>query len=245
MIIYKITNRVNGKVYIGQTKNSLQWRWRKHCMPSEKCTCLVRAIQKYGKENFTVEQIDTASDRDELNAKEIYWIQHYDCIAPNGYNLKSGGNENLIYSEETRRRISQANIGKKPSVETRRKISEANKGKKLSEETKRRMSESRTGRVVSTETRAKISQSLMGHSFTDETRRKMSEAQKKRVITDETRKKMSESSNRKRKVLCVETGEIFDSIAKASEKYKASDTHISCVCRGKRKTAGGYHWRYA
>lgn len=245
MIIYKITNRINGKVYIGQTIKSLAHRWRQHCMPSEKCTCLVRAIQKYGKENFTVEQIDVASDPDELNEKEKYWIAEYDCMAPKGYNLKSGGNENIVYSDETRRRISEANTGKKASAETREKLSKAFKGRKLSEETIAKMSASRKGRARSAETRAKISQSLMGHSFTDETRQKMSEAQKRRVITDETRLKMSQSSTRKRNVICVETGEVFDSIAKASEKYKASDTHISCVCRGKRKTAGGYHWRYA
>ena len=71
MIVYKVTNRINGKVYVGQTTRPLIVRWRQHTAPSvTKCLALHRAIMKYGRENFTVEQIDVASNRDELNKKE-------------------------------------------------------------------------------------------------------------------------------------------------------------------------------
>ena len=93
MLIYKITNRINGKVYIGQTTRPLTVRWKQHCNPANtNCIALHRAIQKYGKENFTVEQIDVACDIDELNEKEIYWIKFYDSVnSEKGYNLKVGG----------------------------------------------------------------------------------------------------------------------------------------------------------
>jgi len=94
MIIYKVTNRINGKVYIGQTKQSLQKRWSNHCCKNSHCSILHSAIEKYGAENFTVEQIDVAATKDELDKKEIFWISHYNSIAPNGYNISSGGNGN-------------------------------------------------------------------------------------------------------------------------------------------------------
>lgn len=130
MIIYKITNRLNGKVYIGQTTMSLTKRWRDHCSPSNsRCRLLHRAIQKYGKENFSVEQIDVACDRDELDKKEIYWIQYYDSTNNDkGYNLQSGGTHHEI-SDETRLKMSISQKGKTLSEETRLKVRNARLGK--------------------------------------------------------------------------------------------------------------------
>ncbi len=103
MIIYKVTNIINGKIYIGQTKQSLIRRWHSHCGKHSHCSILHNAIKKYGAENFTVEQIDVACSKEELDKKEIRWIAFYDCIAPKGYNISSGGNGNRGYkpSEET------------------------------------------------------------------------------------------------------------------------------------------------
>lgn len=140
MIVYKITNNVNGKIYIGQTTRSLENRWRQH-RHHPGCRILHKAIKKYGAENFTVEQIDAAANIDELNQKEKLWIQHYDCIAPNGYNLKSGGNR-PTYSEASRQRMSRNHAdmsgennpryGVRLSDDTRKKISDSHKGKSLS-----------------------------------------------------------------------------------------------------------------
>jgi len=95
VIIYKVTNRINGKVYIGQTKNSLEERWKRHCADSvcwwkEGRGKLQRAIHACGRENFTVEQIDVAADKEEANAKEVYWIAQYGSVE-NGYNSSLGG----------------------------------------------------------------------------------------------------------------------------------------------------------
>lgn len=82
---------VNGKQYVGQTSRTLEQRWREHCSKSSQCTYLHHAIKKYGKENFKVEQIDIALDQEELDYKESQYIKCYNTLAPNGYNLDTGG----------------------------------------------------------------------------------------------------------------------------------------------------------
>lgn len=91
--IYKITNQINGKVYIGQSVN-IKERWRRHRTAVNENTNLplYRAIQKYGLENFTFEVIEECLKK-ELDEKEIYWIKYYNSINPErGYNLSLGGN---------------------------------------------------------------------------------------------------------------------------------------------------------
>ena len=99
MFIYKITNKINNKVYIGQTIRLIEQRFQRHVSDAINNildTHLARAIRKYGQENFYIEQIDTAKTQDELNIKEQYWIRFYNSIN-DGYNetdaiYKSGGN---------------------------------------------------------------------------------------------------------------------------------------------------------
>ena len=90
--IYKITNAVNGKVYIGQTKDSLHRRFQGHCWKSSGCIKLKHAIQKYGKENFYIEEIDHAESVAEVNHKEVFWIDYYKSQNNKyGYNILQGG----------------------------------------------------------------------------------------------------------------------------------------------------------
>ena len=79
MIIYKATNKINGKVYIGQTEKTLEHRKEVHHRDSERMdTYFYRAIRKYGWENFEWEVIDdSATTREELNALEQYYIAKY------------------------------------------------------------------------------------------------------------------------------------------------------------------------
>lgn len=85
MLIYKITNKINGKVYIGQTIRSLKKRFNEHC--NNKKSTISKAIQKYGKENFTIEEIDGANNQSELNYKEWLLIYKFNSLTPNGYNI--------------------------------------------------------------------------------------------------------------------------------------------------------------
>lgn len=105
MIIYKITNLLDGKVYVGQTARTLEARIDQHKRRS--ASAISKAIKKYGWENFKAEVIEECKTRDQLNEREIYWIKFYDCIAPKGYNLHPGG-RNHAMTEETRRRASEA-----------------------------------------------------------------------------------------------------------------------------------------
>ena len=244
MRIYKITNRINGKVYIGQTTRSIAIRWKQHCTPSKHCCRLIyRAIQKYGKENFTVEQIDHAHSRDELNSKEQYWIQFYDSMnREKGYNLTSGG-DHPVFSDETKVKISRALIGKVVSEETRAKLSKAHKGKVLSEETCKKLRELSKGRKHSEDTKAKIRCLLNGHIVSYETRVKMSNIRKGSKQSKETIAKRCEKT--RKPVICVETGEVFDCAKTAAKQNRLkSVTGISMCCRDVNKTSGGKHWRY-
>ena len=84
--IYKITNLVNGKTYIGETCTSIDNRFKRHFEKSSNCVKLKRAFAKYGIENFAVESIDHAQNQEEAFNKEAFWIKYYDSIE-NGYNI--------------------------------------------------------------------------------------------------------------------------------------------------------------
>jgi group I intron endonuclease len=94
MKIYKVTNKIDGKIYIGQTTQSITERWWQHChrSPSQPHRSYIyNAIQKDGVENFTIECIATVDNIDALNALEIHYIKTLDTLAPKGYNLHPGG----------------------------------------------------------------------------------------------------------------------------------------------------------
>lgn len=122
MIIYKITNKQNGKIYIGQTINSLQDRWKRHqndALNNIIDTHFARAIRYYGVDNFIPEIIDTATTQEELTKKEYYWINYYNATQ-DGYNenndgFKCGGNtyKNKTLEElaQIKEKIRQSKIG--------------------------------------------------------------------------------------------------------------------------------------
>lgn len=188
-IIYKYTNRINGKVYIGQTINeSVRKSSHKHC--NGKCY-FHNAIQKYGYDNFNYEIIERL-DEQLLDEREIYWISFYKSNNSSfGYNLTSGGegSRGRKLSEEHKQKLINSKKNKPTPEETRQRISEALKGRKHSEESKRKMSESKKGkpsklkgRPLSEETKRKISDTLRGRPLPEETKRKMSESHKKYII---------------------------------------------------------------
>lgn len=114
--IYKITNNVNGKVYIGQTIQTIKERFYQHC--ATKCSDSVlnmaihRAIKKYGKSNFTIEVIEEV-DKDFLNDREKFWIEYYNSYN-NGYNSTIGGQDSSTHCKEldTESIIKEYNSGK-------------------------------------------------------------------------------------------------------------------------------------
>ena len=120
MIIYKATNKINNKIYIGQTIHDLKIRRRQHenahLYPSSVGSrgIFSRAINKYGKENFKWEVIDRAESLEELNKKEEYWIEKCNSLKEGGwgYNIKRGG-DNHKHAERTKKLIGLAQVGEK------------------------------------------------------------------------------------------------------------------------------------
>ena len=106
-IIYKITNTINGKIYIGQTVCTLKKRWgehvsasKSHC-PTVSNSYFIRAIRKYSPDNFKHEIIEECPN-DMLDNREIYWIKFYDSTNPAvGYNICRGGNQGYFYDFDT------------------------------------------------------------------------------------------------------------------------------------------------
>lgn len=83
--IYKITNLINGKIYIGQSVH-IERRWQEHCQPSTK-SMISNAIKKYGKENFSFQIIEECPI-EKLNEKEAFYIKQFNSLSPNGYNIE-------------------------------------------------------------------------------------------------------------------------------------------------------------
>ena len=100
--IYKITNKLNDKVYIGKTLSTIEERWKIHIRDSRKDKIgnrpLYKAIKKYGVENFLIEKIEEC-DYKVLSEREIYWIKFYDSY-DSGYNATLGGDGKVLYNYE-------------------------------------------------------------------------------------------------------------------------------------------------
>lgn len=137
--IYKITNTINNKLYIGKTIKTIQERWNEHIKKAKEHPnrYLYDAINHYGIDNFTIEQIEEC-DNEILNEREIYWISYYNTyyLSDNskGYNMTLGGEggntwEANPHKEETSRKLSQALTGKHKSEECKQYLSALKKGK--------------------------------------------------------------------------------------------------------------------
>ena len=191
MIIYKITNNLNGKVYVGQTTRSLKARWDQHCRPSSgSLTAIKSAITKYGKQNFKIQPLEIAETIQQLEELEIYYIKYFNSMAPKGYNILAGGNVSNGITLEVRQKMSKSQTGKKRSAESIRKQAVSRTGQRLSQETRDKISISNKGQVRSPEIRANISKSHMGLispkkgiPLSDETKAKMSASKKGRPWT--------------------------------------------------------------
>ena len=108
-IIYLHRNKINNKVYIGQTKRTLAQRFRKDGKGYIKCTHFYRAIEKYGWDNFEhIVLEENITNLKEANEREKYWISYYNSTNKDkGYNCTTGGNEGSTWSEEAKKAQSE------------------------------------------------------------------------------------------------------------------------------------------
>ena len=196
-VIYLHKNKINGKVYIGQTIQNVEERW-KNGKAYKSCTRFNNAINKYGWDNFEhiiLEQGDW--DQKTLDEKEQYYINLYQAKNPKyGYNIKDGGNKGISPNA-----LSQALLWMEQHPEF---------GKARAQDMLKWQKE---------------------------------HPEEALAMRMENVKKASEA--RKRKVLCIETNQIFESASDAARKVpKTTQSKICMACRGQRKTCGGFHWRY-
>ena len=157
MIIYKITNKVNGMAYIGQTRQNLNARFSSHkskAKNSDSKSLLHIAMREYGYDSFTAEVLEVVHDENMLNDREIYWIKKEHSLQPNGYNTTKGGeikNCHFSHSEKTKRKMSEKKKGMFA------KENNPFYGHNHSEQTKKTMRERAKHRIVTDEWRANIS----------------------------------------------------------------------------------------
>jgi group I intron endonuclease len=173
MICYQITNLINDKRYIGYTTRSIEERWYRHIANSKvRKTALYLAINKYGVDNFIIEEIAFAKTVEDVKLLEIDLIAQEQTLVPNGYNMTIGGDggfneehmQKLIalhtgsqHTKEHRKKISQSMTGKKRPKLTGKFTYNGNPffGKKHSAETKAKMRESRL-KYLQTKTQAQV-----------------------------------------------------------------------------------------
>lgn len=162
MIIYRCTNKINGKVYIGQTTKTLKHRVRMHVNSANAGSLILLhcAIRKYGLHNFDIVQIQTADSLQDLNALEIKFISFYDCLSPKGYNLKAGGNNHEWHPEmrEKARKAALRRIENDGGAQLKAVLAKGrealkgkppwNIGKKATEEAKRNQSLAHKGQIA-------------------------------------------------------------------------------------------------
>lgn len=176
--LYKTTNLINGKIYIGVHKET-EWPNIDDYLGSG--FLIIKAIKKHGNENFKRKILCISNNSEYIYYLESQYVTATFINEQNNYNACGGGYGASTHSETTKLKISESHKGKTHSDETKRKVSEARKGKTHSDETKLKIGTKHKGKIVSDETRKKMSAARKGkngNQHTVETRKKMSDAKK-------------------------------------------------------------------
>lgn len=244
--VYVHINKVNGKMYVGQTCKKPEYRWQ-NGKGYAHCACFYNAIQKYGWDRFDHEIIASNLTYNEADNFEKILIQQLKTTDSRyGYNLDSGGYGGRTHSDETKRKISESGKGKHSGE------SHYCFGKSLSEETKRKISESTSG----------INNPMYGKKHSDETRKKISELAKHRLknkenhpnynkhLSEETKAKISSSNkgNSAKTTYQYDSNghlvNVWESAAEVERILALDRSNINKCCRGKIKMAYGFVWKY-
>lgn len=234
MIIYKTTNKINGKIYIGKdTHNDPNY--------FGSGVSLTMAIKKYGKEHFVKEVIESCSTLEELNKREQFWINKFNSTNKKiGYNLTEGGeggNTRKFYTK-TQKELYIEKMSK--SMKTSEKynqfvekvsgVARPKHSEKLKElYASGKMKSWNIGKITPEDVRLKISNSNLGKTLTKEQKEKIAKSKYKPVS-------MYDLDNNYIKT--------FNSIKHASDEMKIGRDSIYGCCVGKYKQGAGYIWKY-
>lgn len=169
--VYKITNIVNNKVYIGSTTKPFIYRYRDHLedlINNKHCNkYLQHSFNKHGVNNFKFE-IKEICIKEECRTREKYWIEYYESFKEEkGYNILRYTTNSLGYkhSEETKQYLSEIKKGKPQHANSFKSLMLANVGRKHTEEEKQKISLAQKGRVPSEAEKAKRSLKVKGATF--------------------------------------------------------------------------------
>lgn len=208
--IYKIINDINGKIYIGQTSQTIQERWKQHCKDKNRKTMekrpLYAAMQKYGIEHFHIEQVEECS-LEELNEKEKYWIQYYRSFK-NGYNATLGG-DGTVYTDYDL------------VVATFKEIGFINK----------------------TAEKLGIDKHTVKNALVAKNIPHLTGSEGARIVTSKVVNQYDLNNNYIQSFPSAKTA--AESIGKITSTSNGATSHITDVCRGKRKTAYGFIWKFS
>lgn len=261
----------NGKLYFGITHMSVSNRWRKDGIGYKQSVLFWRAIQKYGWDNFQhIILMENLSEQAACECEKYLIAKYRTTNSKYGYNLCAGGEGTIgihfHHSEETKRKISEAGKGRVISEWHKQRISETHKGKHYDEEMKIHHSKVISERYKNDPTyRKRISDTLKqrwqdgvyanrkSHTVSEEHRKHLSEAGKRNRPkgsfhhTEDSKRKLSEAlkgrpAYNKRAIMCVETGEHYDSIMAAQNILGINN--IGIALKNENRTAGRLHWRY-
>ena len=233
-VIYKHTNLINGKIYIGQTCQKPEDRWDYGCGYKRHNLHFYNAIKKYGwKEGFSHEIIEqNIPTLEEANEKEKYWIAYYNCKEPNGYNLTDGGNGSSGHpiSEEAKLKISIANGKPVRCLETGEVFHSA-------AEAARQLNIGRSHITQVCRGERSFANNLHWE-FVDEPLPGETMEEKIKYLELLRHKRISKP------VRCIELNKIFDGAIDAEKEMGIKRSSICVACKNPKRCAGGYHWEY-
>lgn len=248
-LVYKHVNKINGKIYVGQTGQKLNERWKNGkgyedytVLPNgcKKPSHFWSAIKKYGWDNFEHKVLIHGLTKSQADLWEIKLIKAWDLMNPKkGYNKKEGGSNGKL-SKETREKLRQANLGKKHTDETKNKLSLIFKGcvnPKISKSLK--------------EYYKTHDGTMKGKNFSKESKDKMRLAKlgkpslhKGIKLNSKRLKKLREKSLNCKKIVCINNLTVYISQTRACDCLNISNKHIGDVCKGRRPHTYGYKFMY-
>lgn len=245
--IYQIKNIINGNTYFGKTDNFSR-RKNSHFKKLKLNIHFNRHLQKsfnvYGEENFVFSIVEYAENNDViLTEREQYYLDLYWDNCKKCYNISKFSSRGPMcgrkHNKDTRKQMSQTHTGMKSSKEARKKQSDSLKGREISKNHRTKISVTRKDRKIAAgENNPNYGKTgelspVFGRKHTLEELEKMSAVQKDKHPVYQINKETNE-------IICL-----FESISEAARKTKIAQNGITCCCKGRYKSAGGFKWKYA
>lgn len=260
----------NGKVYIGITCQNPKYRWNNGKGYTKSQIKMYNAIKKYGWENVEHSILYKNLTKEEAEEKEKDLIAFYKSYNDEfGYNIEMGGNLNKEISEETRKKMIKNHKGKtgiKLSEEQKKQIginskkrwdsmtleqkeyystilrtvnigrSSWNKGLHFNEKVRKKMSVAQKRKYENG-----YIHPMKGKKLTNEHKTKLSISHKGKIVSEKTKEKMKISNANAKKIIILETKEVYDSGQQLAKKLGCHRSRPASVCNGRTKTCRGYH----